>query len=127
MRKKIIPITLSVAMMINTAVLPASAAQKPVANPGFSVISSTTQKDGEVVFYSFNVPSNSMAKVTIEYTSARRPETAGQRISVRFLKPRSDFASCAQTSLHGQARIPGRRRVLRFPPPMPADRADRAA
>ena len=34
MRKKIIPITLSVAMMINTAVLPASAAQKPVANPG---------------------------------------------------------------------------------------------
>ena len=75
MRKKIIPITLSVAMMINTAVLPASAAQKPVANPGFSVISSTTQKDGEVVFYSFNVPSNSMAKVTIEYTSAEKKIT----------------------------------------------------
>ena len=75
MRKKIIPITLSVAMMINTAVLPASAAQKPVANPGISVISSTTQKDGEVVFYSFNVPSNSMAKVTIEYTSTEKKMT----------------------------------------------------
>lgn len=75
MRKKIISIILSAAMIICPAVIPASAAQNPVANPSFSVISRTTQKDGDVVFYSYNVPSTTMANVKIEDISTGKATT----------------------------------------------------
>lgn len=75
MRKKNISIILSAAMIICPAVIPASAAQKPVANPSFSVISRTTQKDGDVVFYSYNVPSTTMANVKIEDISTGKATT----------------------------------------------------